>query len=70
MPIEQKVPLQRFIRAGELLDAAFADPVPTPDYLAHQCELAELALLGVGARAATTEDATLAELFGATHRPA
>lgn len=65
---DRKVSLRRFIMVGELLDHAFADPVPTPDYLAHQCELAEQALLGSLASSGSTDDPMLAELFALTLR--
>lgn len=61
---EQKVSLRRFIQMGEMLDHAFSDPVPTPDYLAHECELAEQALLRVHAASGSTADPLLAQLFG------
>lgn len=60
---DQRVSLRRFIQVSELLDQAFVGPLPTPDYLAHECELAEQALLGAGAVAGSTGDATLARLF-------
>jgi hypothetical protein len=59
----QKISLPRFIMVGELLDQAFPDPVPAPDYLAHECELAEQALMGMNAGFGSTADATLARLF-------
>jgi hypothetical protein len=65
---EQKVSLRRFIQIGEMLDHAFADPAPTPDYLAHQCELAEQALLRAQAALGSTADPLLAQLFALTIR--
>lgn len=35
---------------GRMLDQAFPGPVATPDYLAHDCERAERALLGAAGR--------------------
>jgi hypothetical protein len=63
----QKVSLGRFIEVAELLDAAFAAPGPAPDYLAHECELAEQALFGLVAQAAWTADSKLAKMFRLTH---
>jgi hypothetical protein len=58
--------LTRFIEIAELLDGAFTGPAPSPDYLAHKCEMAEQALFGLVARAASTNDARLAKLFALT----
>jgi hypothetical protein len=60
---EQKISLSRFVSIGELLDAAFPDPTPLPDYLAHECELAEHALVLSGAPHPSTGDRRLAALF-------
>lgn len=60
---DQKVSLRRFIQVGEMLDHAFPDAVPTPDWLAHKCELAEQALLAARASSGSTADPLLAELF-------
>ena len=65
----QKVSLPRFIMVGELLDQAFPDPVPAPDYLSHQCELAEQALMGMNASLGSTGDERLARLFAVALRP-
>jgi len=65
---DQKVSLRRFILVGEMLDHAFPDPVPAPDYLVHQCELAEQALLGARASSGCTADPLLADLFAITFR--
>ena len=67
---EQRISLRRFIVMCDLLDQAFAGPLPTPDHLAHECELAERALMGAGASVASTEDPVLARLFALTHRSA
>jgi hypothetical protein len=64
---KQKVSLGRFIEMGELLDEAFPDPVPAPDYLAHECELAERALMSLSARLASTRDMKLSQLFAVPH---
>jgi hypothetical protein len=64
---KRRVSLGRFIEVGELLDEAFPDPMPAPDYLAHQCELAEHALMGLSARLASTRDPKLAQLFSVPH---
>ena len=65
---DQKVSLRRFILVADLLDQAFAGPAPTPDHLAHECELAEQALSRAIARAGSTDDPILAKLFALTHR--
>lgn len=57
------VSLRRFIQLGEMLDHAFPDTLPTPDYLAHKCELAEQALLGAKGVSGSTADPLLARLF-------
>ncbi len=65
---DQSATLRRFIQVGELLEQAFSDPMPTPDYLVHECELAEHALLQACARSGSTADAALAKLFAVTYR--
>jgi hypothetical protein len=60
---ERRVSLGKFILVAELLERAYAGPKPTPDYLQHECELAEDALAQLGAKLGTTGDATLAKLF-------
>lgn len=60
---DQKVSLARFIMVSDLLDDAFADPSPVPDYLAHQCELAEQSLASLEAQQGSTRDRHLAALF-------
>jgi hypothetical protein len=60
---KQEVSLRRFIEPGDLLDEAFPDPMPAPDYLSHQCESAEQALMGLSTRLASTQDAKLGQLF-------
>jgi hypothetical protein len=64
---KQKVSLGRFIEMGELLDEAYPDPLPAPDYLAHQCELAEQALMSLSARLAVTRDMKLSRIFAVPH---
>ena len=64
----QRVPLPRFIEVSELLEQAYLGPAPTPDYLAHECGLAEDALARLGARRGSTADAALARLFALTLR--
>ena len=64
---KQKVSLGRFIEMGELLDEAFPDALPAPDYLAYESELAEQALMGLSTLLASTRDAKLAQLFAVPH---
>lgn len=64
----RRVSLSRFIAVAELLDHAFPDAVPVPDYLSHECERAEQSLLGAVGRSAETSDPLLAKLLGITHR--
>jgi hypothetical protein len=59
----RRVSLRRFIQVGEMLDLAFPDPMPTPDYLAHECQEAEQALLKAQAAPCSTADPQLARLF-------
>jgi hypothetical protein len=66
---DQKVNLEQFIRAGELLDVAFPDPLPAPDYLAHHCELAERAVDSLIAAHGSTRDVALSRLFALRHVP-
>ena len=65
---ERRVSLGKFIQMAELLDQAYADPTPPPDYLQHECELAEHALAQLGAKRGITGDATLAKLFALSLR--
>jgi hypothetical protein len=65
---KERISLRDFIVAAELLDQAFAGPVPVLDLLAHQCELAEQALYGLVAKLGSTSDMKLAEMFALTHR--
>jgi hypothetical protein len=58
-----KVSLARFVAVAELLDHAFPKAVATPDYLSHDCERAEEALLSSIGRTGMTDDKVLAELF-------
>jgi hypothetical protein len=67
---KQKVSLGRFIEMGELLDEAFSDALPAPDYLAHECEMAEPALMSLSARLSSTRGMKLSELFAVPHAPA
>jgi hypothetical protein len=61
-----RVHLARFIEVTELLEQAYTGPAPTPDYLAHECGLAEDALARLGAKRGSTGDAVLARLFALT----
>jgi hypothetical protein len=65
---DEKVSLRRFITFCELLDHAYPEPVPAPDYLMHECELAEQALFALRARSACTSDPRLAKLLAVTWR--
>jgi hypothetical protein len=67
---QQKISLGRFIELGELLDEAFPDALPAPDYLAHKCEMAERALMSLSARLASTRDIRLSRLFAVRHADA
>lgn len=67
---EQKVSLAAFIVLAELLDQAFPDPMPVPDYLSHDCERAEQALDASLGKASFTSDPVLAQLFAMSHLPA
>jgi hypothetical protein len=64
---DRQVSLGEFILVSELLEKAYAGPMPLPDYIAHKCELAEGALAKLGARCGRTGDAVLAKLFALTH---
>jgi hypothetical protein len=66
---DKKVCLRRFITFCDLLDHAFPEPLPAPDYLMHQCELAEQALFGVSVHVGSTSDPLLARLLAVTYRP-
>jgi DNA helicase IV len=65
---DQKVSLRRFIELADLLEQAFTGLKPLPDYLAHEGELAEQALSRATAKAGSTGDPKLAELFALTRR--
>lgn len=58
-----KVSIARFVVVAELLDRAFPKAAATPDYLSHDCERAEQALLTSVGRTGRTNDKLLAELF-------
>ncbi len=58
-----KVRLDRFITFSKLIDQVYADPTPLPDYLAHECEQAEHALMSTCANVGSTIDPHLARLF-------
>lgn len=64
----QRVDLAKFIQMSELLDEAYAGLKPAPDYLSHECELAENALSKLGSKFGTTSDSNLAALFALTYR--
>lgn len=66
---KRSVKLADFIQIADLLDQAYAGPTPAPDYLAHECELAEDALAQLIAKIGVTDDANLAALFALTYRP-
>jgi hypothetical protein len=59
----RKVRLDRFITLIDLIEKAYAGPTPLPDYLAHECEQAERALMSTSAKAGSTTDPHLARLF-------
>jgi hypothetical protein len=64
---DRRVNLSRFILIAELLDEAYAGPAPLPDYLGHECGLAEDALSRLGAASGETKDLKLMALFGLTY---
>lgn len=64
-----KVSTARFVLVAELLDQAFAKAQAIPDYLAHEAERAEQALLESITPAAFTRDKRLADLLSLSHRP-
>lgn len=59
----QKVSAGRFVLVAELLDHAFPKAKATPDYLSHDCERAEQALLSSLGATCTTSDEALAKLL-------
>ncbi len=64
MSTGKRVNLSRFITVAEHLDDAFAAAAPVPDYLVHECELAEAALSRLRASRGVTSDSILAQVFG------
>ncbi len=64
----QRVSAGRFVLVAELLDQAFPKAEATPDYLSHDAERAEQALLSSLGSACTTRDETLAQLLALKHR--
>jgi hypothetical protein len=64
----RKVSTARFVMVAELLDHAFPRGAATPDYLSHDCERAEQALLSSVGRTGFTSDKLLAKLLAVSHR--
>jgi len=64
----QRVSAGRFVLVAELLEQAFPKARATPDYLSHDAERAEQALLSSLGNSCTTSDESLAELLALKHR--
>jgi hypothetical protein len=64
----RKVSASRFVLVAELLDHAFPKQQATPDYLSHDCERAEQALLNAIGKSGYTSDKVLADLLALSHR--
>ena len=62
--LRRNVSAAEFVRTSELLDSAFPKADAVPDYLLHECEKAEQALLGAIGKKGVTRDAELAAHFG------
>ena len=67
--LRRKVSTQTFVRTAELLENAFPRAAATPDYLLHECEKAEQALLNEIGKGGVTGDSDLAQRFGLSLRP-
>ena len=64
----RRVSTARFVLVAELLDQAFPKAKATPDYLSHDCERAEQALLTSIGKSGYTKDKQLADLLVLSHR--
>jgi len=64
----QRVSAGRFVLVAELLEQAFPKAKATPDYLSHDAERAEQALLSSLGKTCTTRDEALAQLLALSHR--
>ena len=63
----RRISAAEFVRVAELLEHAWPKESAVPDYLSHDCERAEQALLSAIGRLGYTGDAALAQLLGLTH---
>lgn len=64
----KRVNAGRFVLVSDLLGEAFPKDKAMPDYLAHDCERAEQALLIAVGKSGTTRDEFLAGLLALSHR--
>ena len=64
----RRVSTARFVLVAELLEQAFPKAKATPDYLSHDCERAEQALLMSIGKSGYTNDKQLADLLVLSHR--
>lgn len=61
--IAKKVSPSEFVLMAEILDKAFPSPPCVPDYLLHECEEAQAALLRAIGATGSTRDPKLAQML-------